>query len=50
MPEFGEITGAEQQKLLYRVFRPAHFDAAKKYPAIVHIYGGPHGQYVTQLD
>ncbi|MBK7042761.1 MAG: S9 family peptidase [Rhodanobacteraceae bacterium] len=47
-PDFGEIIGAEQQKLLYRVFKPAHFDASKKYPAIVYIYGGPHGQYVTQ--
>jgi dipeptidyl-peptidase-4 len=48
VPEFGEIAGAEGQKLLYRVFKPANFDAAKKYPAIVYVYGGPHGQYVTQ--
>lgn len=48
VPEFGEITGTEGQKLPYRVFKPADFDAAKKYPAIVYIYGGPHGQYVTQ--
>jgi dipeptidyl-peptidase-4 len=47
-PEFGEITGAEDQKLLYRVYKPTGFDPARKYPVIVHIYGGPHGQYVTQ--
>lgn len=46
--EFGEIVGAEQQRLLYRVFKPAGFDASKQYPAIVYVYGGPHGQYVTQ--
>ena len=48
VPEFGEITGAEGQKLRYRVFKPADFDAAHKYPVVVHIYGGPHGQMVTQ--
>ena len=35
VPEFGEITFPDQQKLVLRVFKPAHFDAAKKYPAIV---------------
>jgi dipeptidyl-peptidase-4 len=48
LPEFGEIIGAEQQKLLYRVYKPAGFDPERRYPAIVYIYGGPHGQYVTQ--
>ncbi|MBI2398691.1 MAG: S9 family peptidase [Xanthomonadales bacterium] len=48
VPEFGEITGAEGQKLRYRVFKPAGFDAAHQYPVVVHIYGGPHGQMVTQ--
>ena len=48
VPEFGEITGAEGQKLLYKLTKPTAFDPAKKYPVIVHIYGGPHGQYVTQ--
>ncbi len=48
LPEFGEISGGEGQKLLYRVFKPAAFDAAQKYPVVVHIYGGPHGQMVTQ--
>ncbi|MBQ8424248.1 MAG: DPP IV N-terminal domain-containing protein [Coprobacter sp.] len=33
--------------LYYRVTRPPHFDAGKKYPVIVYVYGGPHAQMVT---
>lgn len=47
-PEFGEITGAEGQKLLYRVYKPAGFKPDRQYPVIVNIYGGPHGQNVTR--
>lgn len=33
--------------LYYRLIKPADFDPAKKYPAIVYVYGGPHAQVVT---
>ncbi len=39
---------AEDGTTLYaRLIKPAKFDPAKKYPAIVMIYGGPHTQTVT---
>ena len=38
---------AEDGGLMYaRLIKPAQFDAAKKYPAIVMVYGGPHVQSV----
>lgn len=30
----------------YRLIKPADFDASKKYPVIVYVYGGPHSQMV----
>ena len=30
----------------YRLIKPAGFDASKKYPVIVYVYGGPHSQMV----
>lgn len=33
--------------LNYRIIKPANFDATKKYPTIVYLYGGPHAQMVT---
>lgn len=30
-----------------RMFLPANFDANKKYPTLVYLYGGPHAQMVT---
>ncbi|MDR1859369.1 MAG: S9 family peptidase [Bacteroidales bacterium] len=31
-----------------RMILPPHFDAAKKYPAIIYVYGGPHSQMVSR--
>lgn len=36
-----------QTDLYYRIILPPDFDPAKKYPAIVYVYGGPHAQLVT---
>ncbi|HWJ33955.1 MAG TPA: S9 family peptidase [Steroidobacteraceae bacterium] len=47
IPDFGVLTAADGQALHYRLFKPAHFDAAKRYPAIVDVYGGPGVQRVT---
>ncbi len=33
--------------LYYRIILPPDFDATKKYPAIVYVYGGPHAQLIT---
>ena len=46
--EIGTLTAADGQILYYRLFKPAHFDPAKRYPAIVNVYGGPGVQ--TVLD
>jgi len=46
IPEFGSLAAADGQALQYRLFKPAHFDSAKRYPAIVEVYGGPSVQRV----
>lgn len=33
--------------LYYRMVKPVDFDANKKYPAVVYVYGGPHARNVT---
>ncbi len=39
---------AEDGTLLYgRLLKPVGFDATKKYPVIVYVYGGPHAQLVN---
>ncbi|MBN1180734.1 MAG: S9 family peptidase [Bacteroidales bacterium] len=35
-----------ETELYYKLFLPPDFDAEKKYPAIVYVYGGPHAQMV----
>jgi dipeptidyl-peptidase-4 len=47
-PEFGSLKASDGQELFYRLYRPAGFDAKKRYPAIVYVYGGPNGQEVTR--
>jgi dipeptidyl-peptidase 4 len=44
--EIGTLTAADGQTLYYRLFKPPHFDPAKRYPAIVDVYGGPGVQVV----
>jgi dipeptidyl-peptidase 4 len=46
VPEFGTIAAADGQLLQYRLFKPAHFDPSRRYPAIVDVYGGPGVQRV----
>ena len=41
VPEFGALPAADGQLLQYRLFKPAHFDHARRYPAIIDVYGGP---------
>lgn len=32
--------------LYYRLVKPVNFDPAKKYPAVIYVYGGPHAQMI----
>ncbi len=47
MPEFGQLKAEDGQPLMYRLFKPVPFDANKKYPVVVRVYGGPHAQLVV---
>jgi dipeptidyl-peptidase-4 len=44
--EFGTLAATDGQVLHYRLFKPVRFDPARRYPAIVDVYGGPGVQRV----
>ncbi len=45
--ECGTIKAADGiTDLYYRMVKPYHFDATKKYPTVVYVYGGPHAHNV----
>ena len=47
-PVMGALKSSDTlEDLNYQIILPPDFDASKKYPAIVHVYGGPHAQMVT---
>lgn len=50
MPDvrFGTLRAEDGQALYYKISRPADFDPARQYPAIVYVYGGPSGQRVLR--
>ncbi len=37
----------DDTELFGRIIKPSSFDASKKYPVMVYVYGGPHAQLVT---
>ncbi len=44
---FGTVKSADgRYDNWYRLFLPADFDPAKKYPVVLYVYGGPHSQMV----
>ena len=45
--DFGTLEADDGQTLYYRMLKPAGFDADKRYPVVVYVYGGPMGQDVT---
>ena len=48
-PQFsvGTIKAADNTTdLYYRMVKPANFDASKKYPTVVYVYGGPHAHMI----
>jgi len=52
MPEItlGTIKAADgKTDLYYRLVKPVNFDASKKYPAVIYVYGGPHAQLITDV-
>ena len=40
-PEYGTLKAEDGQALYYSITKPYGFDPAKRYPAIVSVYGGP---------
>jgi dipeptidyl-peptidase-4 len=46
LPTFGSITGPDGSKLYYRMLSPRLLPG-KRYPVYLYVYGGPHGQQVT---
>jgi dipeptidyl-peptidase-4 len=46
-PEFGTFATPEGDVLHYWMIKPVDFDAAKKYPVLMHVYGGPGSQTVV---
>ncbi|MEO8053609.1 MAG: DPP IV N-terminal domain-containing protein [Acidobacteriota bacterium] len=44
--ELGSFTGADGTLFYTRLVKPSSFDAAKRYPVVVNVYGGPHTQLV----
>ena len=45
--EMIELSTKIDQKLYGRLIKPSNFDASKKYPVLVYVYGGPHAQLVN---
>ena len=45
--EIGVLSAKDGSNLHYRMIKPSNFDATKKYPVLVYVYGGPHAQMVT---
>ena len=45
--ECGTLKAADgKTDLYYRMVKPADFDASKKYPTVIYVYGGPHAHNV----
>ena len=47
-PEFGTLKADDGQTLYYRLYKPAGFDPAKRYPVFNYFYGGPGAQKVVR--
>jgi len=47
-PEYGTLKASDGETLYYEILKPQGFDPAKKYPAILAVYGGPHAQQVKR--
>jgi dipeptidyl-peptidase-4 len=47
--EFGTLTAADGQLLHYSLITPGDFDPGRRYPVVVHVYGGPATQTVKRI-
>jgi dipeptidyl-peptidase-4 len=47
LPELGTVTADDGELLYSWMFRPPDFDPARRYPALVYVYGGPGDQLVV---
>lgn len=45
--EFLHVPAADGTELNASIIKPANFDASRKYPVLVYVYGGPHVQEVV---
>ena len=48
LPEFGTIPAGDGTPLYYQLYKPADFQAGKRYPAVLIVYGGPTVQTVQR--
>ncbi|MBV8666619.1 MAG: S9 family peptidase [Burkholderiaceae bacterium] len=46
--EFGVLKANDGQDMHYALMKPHNFDASKRYPVFVYVYGGPGAQEVTR--
>jgi dipeptidyl-peptidase-4 len=46
-PQISFLKSDAGDTLFTRTFLPRNFDAKKKYPVVVYLYGGPHAQMIT---
>lgn len=46
--EYGTVEAQDGQTLHYQMLKPAGFDPAQRYPAVIRVYGGPHVQVVQK--
>jgi dipeptidyl-peptidase 4 len=47
-PEFGQIRAEDGQTLQYELMKPPGFDASRRYPVFLDVYGGPTAQQVQR--
>jgi dipeptidyl-peptidase-4 len=45
--EWVDLEAADGTQLHARLMKPRDFDPTRRYPVVVYVYGGPHGQTVT---
>jgi dipeptidyl-peptidase-4 len=48
VPEYGHIRAEDGQDLQYSLMKPPGFDASRRYPVFLNVYGGPTVQNVTR--
>ena len=47
-PAYSSIKAGDGSDMFYEILTPPGFDASKRYPVIVSVYGGPHAQMVRK--